>query len=221
MGSACNVARGSYVNHQDTLLAHSCGLLADDTRVEVMPGDPYRVAVFAADAGSEITLNAVHLTFTVNSPGGLVSASGPASTGVWAQEGSNPLKINEKPDLSSADGVGLRTNNGGHIQIGADSEIRGATVTAQTLWSASGSDYTFNAQGGTYTGKSMGNPLILKMNNAAGVKNIGSNRWHLRSSPYTGANVASVPTLSHPGLLLTGGLLAGAAARARRKQKKA
>ena len=46
------------------------------------------------------------------------------------------------------------------------------------------------------------------------------NRWYLRSSPYTGANVASVPTLSHLGLLLTGGLLAGAAARARRKQKK-
>lgn len=55
----------------------------------------------------------------------------------------------------------------------------------------------------------------------AGVKNTGGNRWYLRSSPYTGANMASVPTLSHPGLLLTGGLLAGAAARARRKQKKA
>ena len=47
------------------------------------------------------------------------------------------------------------------------------------------------------------------------------NRWYLQSSPYTGANVASVPTLSHLGLLLTGGLLAGAAARARRRQKKA
>lgn len=79
MGSACNVARGSYVNHQDTLLAHSCGLLAGDTRVEVMPGDSYRIAVFAADAGSEITLNAVHLTSTANSPGGLVSASGTIS----------------------------------------------------------------------------------------------------------------------------------------------
>ena len=52
------------------------------------------------------------------------------------------------------------------------------------------------------------------------LEKVGSN-WYLQSSPYTGANVASVPTLSHLGLLLTGGLLAGAAARARRKQKKA
>lgn len=184
MGSACNVARGSYVNHQDTLLAHSCGLLAGDTLVEVMPGDPYRVAVFAADAGSEITLNAVHLTSTANSPGGLVSASGPASTGVWAQEGSNPLKVNGKPDLSSADGVGLRTNNGGHIQIGADSEIRGATVTAQTLWSAIGSDYTFHAQGGTYTGKSMGNPQFeLRLSNAAVWNMSDTSIWARWNSP--------------------------------------
>ncbi|MGP1516180.1 MAG: IPTL-CTERM sorting domain-containing protein [Ottowia sp.] len=47
------------------------------------------------------------------------------------------------------------------------------------------------------------------------------NNWYLRSSPYVAPNVAPVPTLSHPGLLLTGGLLAGAAARARRRQKKA
>lgn len=248
----------------------------------------------------------------------------------------------------------------------ASTTLTNATVTAETLWRASGSDYTFNAQGGTYTGKSTGNPLILKMSSAAawnlnadsdlktleltgnaalkldtshtltasdaaGVKNTSGiidlkdatpatgdvltiagnyagggklrldvnlasggggaigvdadalkvtgnvtgstqiqvtalpgagiattgngilvaevsgtspanaftlaapvisgglqytlhqvgNRWYLQSSPYTGANVASVPTLSHLGLLLTGGLLAGAAARARRKQKKA
>ena len=248
----------------------------------------------------------------------------------------------------------------------ASTTLTNATVTAQTLWNASGSDYTFNAQGGTYTGKSTGNPLTLKMSNAAvwnlnansdlktleltgnavlrpdqsrtltahdaaGVKNTSGiidlkdatpatgdvltiagnyagggklkldvnlasggggaigvdadalkvtgnvtgstqievtqlpgtgiattgngiliaevtgtspanaftlaapvisgglqytlhqvgNRWYLQSSLYTGANVASVPTLSHLGLLLTGGLLAGAAARARRKQKKA
>ena len=248
----------------------------------------------------------------------------------------------------------------------ASTTLTNATVTAETLWSAIGSDYTFNAQGGTYTGKSTGNPLTLKMSNAAvwnlnansdlktleltgnavlrpdqsrtltahdaaGVKNTSGiidlkdatpatgdvltiagnyagggklkldvnlasggggaigvdadalkvtgnvtgstqievtqlpgtgiattgngiliaevtgtspanaftlaapvisgglqytlhqvgNRWYLQSSLYTGANVASVPTLSHLGLLLTGGLLAGAAARARRKQKKA
>ena len=249
----------------------------------------------------------------------------------------------------------------------ASTTLTNATVTAETLWYAGGSDYTFNAQGGTYTGKSMGNPqFTLNMSNsavwnlndtssvgkmeltgnsvlkldtshtltahdAAGVKNTSGiidlkdatpatgdvltiagnyagggklrldvnlasggnhsigvdadalhitgnvtgsttvevtalpgagiattgngilvaevtgtspanaftlaapvisggfqytlhqvgNRWYLQSSPYTGANVASVPTLSHLGLLLTGGLLAGAAARARRKQKKA
>ena len=248
----------------------------------------------------------------------------------------------------------------------ASTTLTNAAVTAETVWSASGQPYTFNAQGGTYTGKSTGNPLTLKMSNAAvwnlnansdlktleltgnaalkldtshtltahdaaGVKNTSGiidlkdatpatgdvltiagnyagggklkldvnlasggggaigvdadalkvtgnvtgstqievtqlpgtgiattgngiliaevtgtspanaftlaapvisgglqytlhqvgNRWYLQSSLYTGANVASVPTLSHLGLLLTGGLLAGAAARARRKQKKA
>ena len=248
----------------------------------------------------------------------------------------------------------------------ASTTLANATVTAETLWWASSSDYTFNAQGGTYTGKSIGSSLTLNMSSAAvwnlnddsdlktleltgnaalkldtshtltahdaaGVKNTSGiidlkdatpatgdvltiagnyagggklrldvnlasggggaigvdadalkvtgnvtgstqievtqlpgtaiattgngilvaeisgtspanaftlaapvisgglqytlhqvgNRWYLQSSLYTGANVASVPTLSHLGLLLTGGLLAGAAARARRKQKKA
>ena len=247
----------------------------------------------------------------------------------------------------------------------ASTTLTNAAVTAETVWSASGQPYTFNAQGGTYTGKSTGNPLTLKMSNAAawnfnddsdlktleltgnavlrpdqshtltahdaaGVKNtsgiidlkdatlaIGDvltiagnyagggklkldvnlasggggaigvdadalkvtgnvtgstqiavtqlpgtgvattgngiliaeisgtspanaftlptplisgsfqyapqkvgNNWYLQSSPYVAPNVAPVPTLSHPGLLLTGGLLAGAKARARRRQKK-
>lgn len=270
----------------------------------------------------------------------------------------NGLQINYTDTGSFA----FRANN----TAAASTTLANATVTAETLWLATGSDYTFNAQGGAYTGKSTGNPLTLKMSNAAvwnlnansdlktleltgnavlrpdqsrtltahdaaGVKNTSGiidlkdatpatgdvltiagnyagggklkldvnlasggggaigvdadalkvtgnvtgstqievtqlpgtgiattgngilvaevtgtspanaftllspvisggfqytlhqvgNRWYLRSSPYTGANVASVPTLSHLGLLLTGGLLAGAAARARRKQKKA
>ena len=270
----------------------------------------------------------------------------------------NGLQINYTDTGSFA----FRANN----TAAASTTLANATVTAETLWLATGSDYTFNAQGGAYTGKSTGNPLTLKMSNAAvwnlnansdlktleltgnavlrpdqsrtltahdaaGVKNTSGiidlkdatpatgdvltiagnyagggklkldvnlasggggaigvdadalkvtgnvtgstqievtqlpgtgiattgngiliaevtgtspanaftlaapvisgglqytlhqvgNRWYLQSSLYTGANVASVPTLSHLGLLLTGGLLAGAAARARRKQKKA
>ena len=265
--------------------------------------------------------------------------------------------------LPATSGTAFHTIN----TAAASTTLAGATVTAQTLWSAIGSDYTFTAQGGTYTGKSsgnqhfslnLGNAAIWNLNadsalgkmelsgnavlrpdqsrtltasDAAGVKNTGGiidlkdatpatgdvltiagnyagggklkldvnlasggnhaigldadalkvngnvtgsteieftqlpgtavattgngiliaeisgtssanafrlpspvisggfqytlhqvgNRWYLQSSPYTGANVASVPTLSHLGLLLTGGLLAGAAARARRRQKKA
>ena len=271
----------------------------------------------------------------------------------------NGLQINYTDTGSFA----FRANN----TAAASTTLANATVTAETLWLATGSDYTFNAQGGAYTGKSMGNPqFTLNMSNsavwnlndtssvgkmeltgnsvlkldtshtltasdAAGVKNTSGiidlkdatpatgdvltiagnyagggklkldvnlasggggaigvdadalkvtgnvtgstqievtqlpgtgiattgngilvaeisgtspanaftllspvisggfqytlhqvgNRWYLQSSLYTGANVASVPTLSHLGLLLTGGLLAGAAARARRKQKKA
>ena len=47
------------------------------------------------------------------------------------------------------------------------------------------------------------------------------NEWFLKSSAYVAPGVAPVPALSHLGLLLTGGLLAGAAARARRGRKQA
>ena len=281
-------------------------------------------------------------------------------------QGSDPTPLMAGNGLQITYPVASGTAFDAQNTAAASTTLAGATVKAETLWSASGSDYTFNAQGGAYTGKSTGNPLILKMSNAAvwnlnddsdlktleltgnaalkldtshtltafdaaGVKNTSGiidlkdatpatgdvltiagnyagggklrldvnlasggggaigvdadalkvtgnvtgstqiqvtalpgagiattgngiliaevtgtspanaftlaapvisggfqytlhqvgNRWYLQSSPYTGANVASVPTLSHLGLLLTGGLLAGAAARARRKQKKA
>ena len=47
------------------------------------------------------------------------------------------------------------------------------------------------------------------------------NEWFLKSSAYVAPGVAPVPALSHLGLLLTGGLLAGVVARARRVRKKA
>lgn len=357
--------------------------IRQDGAGDVIGGDTTINIGASADGIGVVSSNLVRINGTLN-----VIGSGYVDGLITRDDGQIHVGANSKIQSTNGTGVSIMGYNatplmaGNGLQIdytgtnstafnasntaAASTTLTNATVTAETLWLAIGSDYTFNAQGGTYTGKSTGNPLTLKMSNAAvwnlnddsdlgkmeltgnaalkldtshtltasdaaGVKNTSGiidlkdatpatgdvltiagnyagggklkldvnlasggggaigvdadalkvtgnvtgstqievtqlpgtgiattgngilvaeisgtspanaftllspvisggfqytlhqvgNRWYLRSSPYTGANVASVPTLSHLGLLLTGGLLAGAAARARRKQKKA
>ena len=161
----------------------------------------------AAENGGKLSYRAARIDFQGDNgaygmrqshPGGsivggntTIKVSGPAS---WGVQVDGPVHINGRLELDSADGIGLNLRNGGHIQIGANSEIKGtsggafhaantaaasttlntATVTAQTLWNATGSDYTFAAQGDAYTGGAAGSSLILKLEGAA--------KWNLNAN---------------------------------------
>ena len=55
------------------------------------------------------------------------------------------MHINGRLELGSADGIGLNIRNGGFIQIGANSEIKGTSGTAFHAANTAAASTTLNA----------------------------------------------------------------------------
>ena len=310
----CTATQTSYPNARDTLLADTGGLTLTQnggdnsygvlarvggritidgaTSVTLQNSGQSRRGVLALDAGSQITLNAATVTaqtlwnatgsdYTFTAQGGAYTDGAAGSSLILKLEGAAKWNLNADSTLKNMELAGnaeLRVDGDYSLTPAAGESVKNTAGVIDLSDAATGDKLTINGKyegsggrlkldvdlsaaavadvlkvTGNVTGSTQiavtqlpgtamattGNGILIAEISGTSpadaftlptplisgslqykLEKVGSN-WYLQSSPYTGANVASVPTLSHLGLLLTGGLLAGAAARARRKQKKA